>query len=130
MSPNPRIILIEDDREIVRALSIRLRAVGYEIIAAYDGAAGVATATEINPDVIVLDIRMRGIDGLAARSKLRQQESTRHLPVLIHSANVTEKIKTAAFELGSEYVMQKRCDASILFQANQVTIAKSSKQLN
>ena len=73
MSPIPRVLIVEDDREIVRALRIRLRAVGYEVVAAYDSAAGITAAIESNPDIIVLDIRMPGVDGLGALTKLREQ---------------------------------------------------------
>ena len=128
MSRVPRILIVEDDREIVRALSIRFRAIGYEIVAAYDSAAGIAMASESNPDIIVLDIRMPGMDGLAALGKLREQESTRDIPVVIHSANVTDKTRTAAFELGTEYVLQKPCDTNTLVQAIQVTISTASHQ--
>ena len=87
-------------------------AVGYELVPAYDSATGISAAFDIKTNLILLDIRIPGIGGLSTLTKLREQESNRHIPVLILSGNVTEKSKTAAFELGSEYVLQKPCDTN------------------
>ena len=124
MRRTPRVLIVEDDRQIVQALTIRLRAVGYETVAVYDGATCIDTARDAGPDVIVLDIRMPGMDGLDALAKLRVQENTRHIPVIIHSANVTNETKSAALESGSAFVLQKPCDTQNLVDAIQVTIAK------
>ena len=119
----PEILIVEDDREIARALGIRLRAAGYEIIVAHHGEAGVAAAAEAQPGVIVLDIRLPGMDGLAALAKLRGNEATRQIPVIIHSANVTEKTRGEALELGTDFIFQKPCDTNTLVQAIQFAIA-------
>ena len=122
MSARPRILLVEDDCEILRALSIRLRAAGYEITVAHDGEAGVAAATADRPDAVVLDIRMPGMDGLTALAKLREQETTRQIPALVLSASVTEKTKNRAFELGVRYFLHKPCETTTLVKAIQSAI--------
>ena len=117
MSARPRILLVEDDREILRALGIRFPAAGYEIIVAHDGEAGIAAATADQPDAIVLDIRMPGMDGLTALAKLREQETTRQIPALILSAGVTEKTRNRAFEPGARYFLLKPCDTKTPIKA-------------
>ena len=119
MSARPRILLVEDDCEILRALSIRLRAAGYEITVAHDGEAGVAAATADRPDAVVLDIRMSGMDGLTALAKLREQATTRQIPALVLSAGVTEETRNRAFELGVRHFLHKSCDTTTLVKAIQ-----------
>lgn len=113
----PRILLVDDDRDIVRALSIRLRAAGFDIDTAHDGLAGVAAAQSIQPDAIVLDIRMPGMDGLSALAKLREQDSTRHIPALILTANVVETVRNKAMGLGAYCFLKKPCDSNDLLTA-------------
>ena len=123
MTERPRILLVEDDRRIVRALRIRLLAAGYETIVAHDGQAGIGAATQDQPDAIVLDIRMPGMDGLTALAKLREQETTQHIPVVIYSATISETAKNRAFDLGARYFLNKPCDTNTLVQAIRSAIA-------
>ncbi len=123
MTEKPRVLLVEDDREIVRALRIRLRAAGFEILVAHDGQAGIDAATQDQPDAIVLDVRMPVMDGLTALAKLREQEATRHIPALFYSATITETAKNKAFDLGARYFLNKPCDANTLAQAIRSAIA-------
>lgn len=128
MTEKPRVLLVEDDREIVRALRIRLRAAGFEILIAHDGQAGIAAATQDQPDAIVLDVRMPGMDGLTALAKLREQETTRHIPALFLSATITETAKNRAFDLGARFFLNKPCDTKALAQAIQSAIAGAESQ--
>lgn len=111
MKQKPRerqlILIVDDDREIVRGLSVRLRSAGYEIERAYDGEDGLATAVKMQPDAIVLDIRMPGMDGLMMLKKLREHRSICKVPVIVLSANVADQARVKAFELQASYFMQK-----------------------
>ena len=125
MTKRPQVLLVDDDRDIVRALSIRLRAAGYDIAACHDGLAGVAAAESMQPDAIVLDIRMPVMDGLSALAKLREQESTRHIPALVLTANVAETVRNKALDLGARYFLEKPCDPKDLVNAIHVVIVSS-----
>ncbi len=127
MSNRPRILLVDDDRDIVRALSIRLRAAGFDIATAHDGLAGVAAAQSIQPDAIVLDIRMPGMDGLSALAKLREQDSTRHIPALILTANVVETVRNKAMGLGAYCFLKKPCDSNDLLKAIHAAIGQTDQ---
>jgi len=116
-SKRSHILLVDDDRDIVRALSIRLRAAGYDVTAVHDGLASVEAARSIQPDAIILDIRMPGMDGLSALAKLREKKRTRHIPTLILTANVVETVRNKAMGLGAFCFLKKPCDSGDLLKA-------------
>ena len=86
-----KILIIDDDHDVVRGTSLRLRSAGYEIAAAYDGEEGVAAAKELTPDAIVLDVRMPRLDGLGALDRLRRCDDTKHIPVVMVSASLVDR---------------------------------------
>jgi DNA-binding response OmpR family regulator len=82
-----------------------LREAGYDVRAAIDGARGLTVAAARAPDLVLLDLRMPGMDGFEVCQKLKQQEATRAVPVIVISAldDVNEKLR--AFEAGAaDYV--------------------------
>ncbi len=81
-----RILMVEDtedNRQIIRDL---MESVGYDLIEAEDGAAGVALATEHRPDLILMDIQLPGMDGLQATALLKGEDTTRAIPVIALTA--------------------------------------------
>lgn len=116
MSAGPRVLVVDDDREILRAARIRLRSGGYEVLVAEDGSAGLATAKEEVPDAVLLDIRMPGLDGLSVLGALRKHLPTRAIPIVVLSANVAEKAKRRAMELGATYFLEKPYEGVRLLQ--------------
>ncbi len=123
----PHILLVDDDRDIVRGVSIRLRAAGFDITSAYDGMTGVAAAESTQPDAIVLDIRMPGMDGLSALARLRERDSTRHIPVLILTANVAETVRNKALNLGARFFLEKPCVSTDLVNAIRAAIGQEDQ---
>ena len=108
------ILIIDDERDIARGLSIRLQAAGYEVSTAFDGATGLESATRIRPDLIVLDLRMPGIDGFGVLDGLRKQSHTCDIPVIVVSANVVEEARARAMNLGARCFIQKPFQADRL----------------
>ena len=107
MSERRRVLIIDDDREIVRGLSVRMRAAKYEVISAYDGQSGLRLALERLPDAIILDIRMPVMDGLEVLAKLREEPCTKSIPVVVISANVLENTRSSALDLGARCFLSK-----------------------
>lgn len=123
MSEKPLILLVDDDREIVRGLGLRLRAAGYEIMGVHDGQAGLAAAIEFHPDAIVLDIRMPVMDGLTMLARLHEQKETAAIPAVVLSANIAETAKNKALELGAYYFIEKPYDPTTLIEAIQSALS-------
>ncbi len=109
-----RILIVDDEPGIVQSLSIRLRAKGFEVICADNGEAGLALASDESPSLILLDIRMPGMDGFEVLRHLKRLDSTREIPVIALSANAVEKSRTQVLSLGAAHFMEKPFDGANL----------------
>lgn len=97
-----RILSIDDDAAIRQFLSAVLKADGYEVLLAADGAAGVTTAKAELPDVILLDLIMPYASGFEVLRHLRDDEATRDIPVLVLSTQGGEDDIVRALDQGAE----------------------------
>lgn len=102
-----KVLIIDDEPQIVRGLTLRLRAAGYEVATASDGAAGLPAATAAKPDVILLDLQMPGMDGFEALRSLRNGVDTRTIPVTVLSASAVESARARAMALGARCFLNK-----------------------
>jgi two-component system chemotaxis response regulator CheY/two-component system alkaline phosphatase synthesis response regulator PhoP len=100
-----KILIVDDDDEIVRGMSVRLGAAGFQIIAACDGAEALCAVERSLPDVILLDVRMPGIDGLTVLRRLQECDETRHVPVIMLSASLCDQ--RTALSAGARYFLAK-----------------------
>jgi len=82
-----RILVVEDSAVIRRLIEICLRGGDLEIIARDDGPKGLEAVTTEMPDLVVLDIALRGMDGWQVLEAIRSRPETRHIPVLVLTAN-------------------------------------------
>ena len=97
-----RILSIDDDAAIRQFLSAVLKADGYEVLLAADGAAGVTTAKAELPDAILLDLIMPYASGFEVLRHLRDDETTRDIPVLVLSTQGGEDDIVRALDQGAE----------------------------
>jgi DNA-binding response OmpR family regulator len=105
-----RILVIEDDREIARALLLRLTAIGHDPFAMHEGGSGLSAAVTTIPDIIILDLRLPDIDGFTVLQQLQQHDIARLIPVIIVSANAAERAKREAMLLGAHCFIEKPYD--------------------
>ena len=101
-----RILLVDDDREIIDSLQIALQAAGYEVVIARDGNQGLALADRENPDLVILDMMMPKRSGFLVLEKLRR---TRPVPVrvIMITANEGSRHKAYAEMLGVDDYIRK-----------------------
>lgn len=97
-----RILLIDDEERIVNFLSLKLKVSGYEVVCASDGEKGLELARKYNPDIMLLDIIMPGIDGLEVLRRLRKFSA---MPVIVLSAK--EHIYDETMALGANGFISK-----------------------
>lgn len=102
-----RVLSIEDDAAVRQFVSAVLQADGYEVLGAGDGAAGVATARAERPDVILLDLILPYASGFEVLRELRDDPSTRGIPVLVLSSQGGEDDVVRALDDGAEDVLIK-----------------------
>jgi len=116
-----RVLLVDDEREFVQTLSERLEMRDVGSAVAYDGESALRMVEDEEPDVIILDLRMPGIDGIEV---LRRVKKTRpHIEVIILTGHGSEEDRTTCMELGAFAYLQKPVDIDVLSetlkQANQ-----------
>lgn len=119
-----RVLVVDDDECISEGTQLRLRVAGYEAIMASNGKECLDIAQRLLPDVIVMDVRMPVMDGLAALVQLKAMEHTRQIPVIILSASVVDN--EAALELGARFFIRKPFDGRTLIDA----IKMATRELN
>lgn len=95
-----RILLIEDEEVFIEMFSSRLREAGYEIVSASNGAWGVKTAMKENFDLIILDMVMPAMSGLEVVEKLKVDEKTKNIPIIVFSASVDLDMQKQVENLG------------------------------
>jgi len=117
----PRVLIVDDDTEIVQAVTVRLGAAGYNVIAAPDGEQGVERALETRPDVIVMDLQLPTMDGLTALARIHAHSATRSTPVVVLSA--CSSARKHALELGARYFLDRPYNAKTLLAAVESSIA-------
>lgn len=120
MPDRRRVLVVDDDTEIVRAITTRLGIAGYQVLHAANGREGIEAAAADNPDVIVLDIRMPIMNGMELLDQLRRRPETKHVPVIVLSASIVQKNR--AFDLGARYFLEKPYDAKTLLATIQAVL--------
>ncbi len=85
-----KILVVDDEPDIVKVLVARLKEQGFETITASDGQQALEQAEECQPDLIILDIMMPGMDGTEAAQKLKENPQTMGIPIIFLSALQTK----------------------------------------
>jgi DNA-binding response OmpR family regulator len=81
-----KILVIDDDHDIVETIAFILRSKGFSVITAFDGNDGIIKAKDQQPDIIMLDLRMPQMDGFEVCNKLKSDDVTKRIPVIILTA--------------------------------------------
>ena len=100
-----KVLIVEDDRELLRLLELDLERHNYEVYTATDGLEGLRMFHEVRPDLVVLDVSMPGMDGMTVCQRIRELSN---VPILIMTANaVTEEEMAKGLNLGADEYMIK-----------------------
>lgn len=102
-----KILVIEDDPNILKLISHTLRREGYEVITASDGSEGLRKVIESHPHLVVLDISLPGLDGYQVCHQLRSEQTTSHLPVIMVTAMSRPSDQRRGFENGADDYLPK-----------------------
>jgi DNA-binding response OmpR family regulator len=115
MPDRATVLMVDDDREIVRGACLRLQAAGYRMLTAGDAETGIAAAVANHPDAILMDVRLPHRDGLSALSDLKRRPETNQIPVVMLSASVVDQ--QAALDAGARFFLRKPYRGEMLVQA-------------
>ncbi len=100
----PRILVVDDDRSLLRALEIALGARGHEVLAARTASDGIAQVALTSPDVVILDLGLPDMDGVEVVRRLRQWTK---VPVIVLSAAASEQKKVTSLDAGADDYVTK-----------------------
>jgi len=106
MSP-PRILIVDDEPELVEMVQMRLEANGYEVLTAYDGSKGLDRARADKPDLIILDLMMPKLNGYEVCTALKHDPRYRQIPILIFTAKAQATDEQAARDCGADAYLRK-----------------------
>ncbi|KAB2588068.1 response regulator [Streptomyces arboris] len=119
-----RVLVVEDEPPLVRALTINLQARAYEVDAASDGTTALRLAAERRPDVVVLDLGLPDTDGIEVIKALR---GWTRVPVVVLSARCTTHEKVEAFEAGADDYITKPFDMAELLARLRAAVRRNTR---
>jgi len=102
--PGKRVLVVDDDVKTVELVKLYLNRDGYKVVTAHDGVEALRLARECHPDLIVLDLMLPGIDGLAVCRTLRGESD---VPIIMLTAKTTDQDKLAGLDLGADDYVSK-----------------------
>ncbi len=110
MSDTKKILIVDDEQDIVETLKFMLEAQGYECYCAYDGEAGLSMAKEIIPDLMILDVMMPKMNGYKISRLLKYDTKYKDIPILMVTARSQEEDKLIGQETGANEYITKPFD--------------------
>lgn len=102
-----RILVVDDDREVVRLMRAYLEQAGYEVLVAHDGESAVHTLRREQPDLLLLDLMLPGRDGLDITRLARSDPALAHIPIIMLTARIEDTDKIVGLEMGADDYVTK-----------------------
>lgn len=115
--PGKKILIVDDDQDLLRGLNIRLKANGYKVVFAVDALSAISVARKEEPDLIILDLGLPGGDGFTVMERLSNLMPLATIPIIVLSARDPASNKKKSLEAGAEAFFQKPVDNDILLAA-------------
>jgi len=128
-----KILIVDDDAVVVKAMSMKLEPAGYEVVSAADGSEAISAARKEKPDLILLDVNFpadvnQSWDGFKVIAWLQRVDEAKGTPVIVISGGETAKFKTRALQAGAIAYLQKPVDNDELLGLVKLSLAGSKPQ--
>jgi DNA-binding response OmpR family regulator len=120
----PLVLVADDDPDILQLVSLRLERSGYEVVAAGDGEQALNAALERTPDLALLDVTMPKLDGYEVTARLRGNERTRRMPVILLTARVQETDLARGIQAGADDYVTKPFSTQELRERVQAALGR------
>ena len=111
-----KILVVDDEKDIVDSVSVRLQREGYEVAVAYDGEEALLQVKEADPDVLLLDLMMPKLNGFEVLKTLREELTDKWRPVIIVSANGALESLKKGYSLEADLYLTKPCSLEMLLK--------------
>jgi len=102
-----KILIVEDEKDIVKMLDYNLKREGYRTISCYNGETALDLVAIQHPDIIILDLMLPGMDGLEVCKTLKKEEKSARIPIIMLTAKTQEADKIVGLELGADDYITK-----------------------
>lgn len=109
-----KILVVDDEVQLVEMLKMRLEASNYNVITAYDGQEALGKARKEKPDLIILDLMLPKIDGYKVCRMLKFDEKYKKIPIIMFTARAQDEDKEMGQEVGAEAYITKPFEPKIL----------------
>ena len=116
IEPKFLILVVDDSADNVAMISLFLQQQGYRVVTAANGEDAIAVATQMMPNLILMDINLPTLDGLGATRRIRESEAMRDIPVVAITAFGTEGFQRAAYDVGVSGYLTKPLDLDRMHQ--------------
>jgi CheY-like chemotaxis protein len=123
-----KILLVDDDKDVLLGLNLRLRANGYSVAFASDAISAISVARHEMPDAIILDIGLPAGDGFVVMNRLRSLLPLAHIPIIILTGKDPMINREKALSAGAQAFLQKPVDNDVLLLAIRKALADSDIQ--
>jgi two-component system KDP operon response regulator KdpE len=123
-----RILVVDDDPDLVRALRLRLRANNYEVTTATDGYSAIASAQKERPALIILDLGLPVGDGFVVLDRLQSIDALAGVPVIVLSARDPQANEERALKAGAMAFFQKPADNDELLNVIRVSLGPGTER--
>ena len=124
-----RILVVDDEPDIAAMVERRLRLSGYDVVVARNGHEALSVARQENPDLIIMDLMMPGLDGHQVCSLLKTDRRFRDTPIIILSARTELNAIDASVECGADAYVGKPFDHKVLIaQVESLLCAKRAQE--
>jgi DNA-binding response OmpR family regulator len=105
--PQPVVLAADDDEDILELVAFRLERSGYTVLRARDGEEALRVALEAKPDLAVLDVMMPKLDGFELTRRLRAEDATSRMPIILLTARAQDADVQAGFDAGADDYLRK-----------------------
>ena len=122
------ILLAEDDPDILHMVAYKLRRAGFEVVETTDGVAALDACRREPPDLVLLDVRMPRMDGLAVCRELRAGPRTGDLPIIMLTARAREQDRELAVAAGATDYVVKPFSPRALVERVETVLARTAAQ--
>ena len=111
---NKRILLVDDEIDLIETVKFRLEANNYDVIVANDGQEGLDKARIENPDLIILDLMLPKLDGYKVCRMLKFDEKYKNIPIIVFTARAQDSDKKMGEDVGADAYITKPFEAQAL----------------
>ena len=124
-----KILLIDDEVTLLEVMKTNLEIEGYEVVTEMSGETGLVSAVVDQPDVVILDVMMPGVDGWEICQRMRADSRTKYIPIIMLTALDQTEHVVKGFEVGADDYLAKHFENAELFARIKAVLSKASKGL-